>query len=31
MGREVLDGDSRHSMDETKIVLDISGLGVKWL
>src|SRR4051795_12972421 len=28
MGRAVLDGDSRHSMDETKVVLDISGLGV---
>src|SRR5205807_5422508 len=28
MGREVVDGDSRHSMDETKVLLDISGLGV---
>jgi lysine decarboxylase len=28
MGREVLDGDARQAMDETKVLLDISGLGV---
>lgn len=28
MGRDVLDDESRHSMDETKVLLDISGLGV---
>ncbi|MBV9081431.1 MAG: hypothetical protein JOZ62_02045 [Acidobacteriaceae bacterium] len=28
MGREVLNGDSRHSMDETKVLVDIGGLGV---
>jgi arginine decarboxylase len=28
MGREIMNGDSRHSMDETKVLLDISGLGI---
>ena len=28
MGREVLDGDARHALDETKLFFDISGLGV---
>jgi lysine decarboxylase len=28
MGREVLDGDAAHALDETKVLLDISGLGV---
>jgi arginine decarboxylase len=28
MGREVLNGDSRHAMDETKLLLDIRGLGI---
>ena len=28
MGREVLDGDAAHALDETKVLIDISGLGV---
>jgi arginine/lysine/ornithine decarboxylase len=28
MGREVLDGDAAYALDETKVLLDISGLGV---
>ena len=28
MGAEVLDGDGAHALDETKVLLDISGLGV---
>jgi arginine/lysine/ornithine decarboxylase len=28
MGREILDGDARHAMDETKVLLDISDLGI---
>src|SRR3954453_8914561 len=28
LGREVLDGDARFALDETKVALDISGLGV---
>jgi arginine decarboxylase len=28
MGREVLDGDARHGLEETKVTLDISGLGI---
>lgn len=28
LGREVLDGDARFALDETKVTLDISGLGV---
>jgi arginine/lysine/ornithine decarboxylase len=28
MGREVLDGDAAHALDETKVLIDISDLGV---
>src|SRR3954467_1414689 len=28
LGREVLDGDARFALDETKVTLDISGLGI---
>ena len=28
MGREVLDGDARFALDETKVLLDIAGLGI---
>ena len=28
MEREVLDGDAAHALDETKVLLDIAGLGV---
>ena len=28
MGKEVLDGDARHEMEETKVLLDVAGLRI---